>query len=695
MAASAQVLPFPSRTKPRSTEEMDGPPRAISTLRTQFTHAIANKTDENAEAAEAERYYHAVQWDSKDLRVLDARNQAPVTFNRIARKINVAIGIIEKLKQDPKAYPRTPSRPADDGAELATNVLMYALGWEWDDQQTEVGRKALVRGLSGVECVAVKGDQGDPELEWDLVDQRDFFYDPRSYKHDFSDARFMGTNRWTDLDAVIDKFPEHEAELEDYIENAPVSDVERGDERNRMSWVNRSDRSVRLVDHWFMKGSKWYYVIYCGNLALEWGESPYQDEKHRSVHKYEMLSFEIDQDGDRYAPFRNLKSPQDEVNQRRSKALHALNSRRVIADDGAVEDVDVARRELARSDGWVVKNPGKELLTEDQVSDQTYKGHFEMLQEAKNEIDSYGPNPALIGTEVDASSGRAIALLQAAGIAELGPFFKVYRNWKLRVYRKTWNAVQKLWQAPRWIRVTDNEDMAQFIQVNGWERDEYGNPVAINQLASLDVDIIIDHGSDAVSTMQDTYDALQVMAKTGTPIPPDILIEMSGLPSSIKQKLLAKLEEGQGGPEQMQAIQLKLQEVQAKIAEIESKTQLNLANAQKAAAEAQTPPTPPQIDTPADLAKANLDAAKAREIDHKIQVGSHVPEQRQPPAPPPPAPGLWDLNVAKARRESALANVADMQAAKTALEARTIAEAPPGMLQNPPPIAPGARNNNG
>ena len=125
------------------------------------------------------------------------------------------------------------------------------------------------------------------------------------------------------------------------------------------------------------------------------------------------MSYEIDQDGDRYSAFRDLKSPQDEVNQRRSKALHLSNSRRVIADDGAVDDVELARREYARADGWVVKNPGKEIITEDAVQGAALQGNLEMLAEAKTEIDTYGPNPGLIGTEVDPSSGRAIQL--AAG----------------------------------------------------------------------------------------------------------------------------------------------------------------------------------------------------------------------------------------------------------------------------------------
>jgi hypothetical protein len=44
-----------------------------------------------------------------------------------------------------------------------------------------------------------------------------------------------------------------------------------------------------------------------------------------------MFSANVDHDGDRYGFIRNLKSAQDEINMRRSKALHLLNSRRVIS----------------------------------------------------------------------------------------------------------------------------------------------------------------------------------------------------------------------------------------------------------------------------------------------------------------------------------------------------------------------------
>jgi hypothetical protein len=273
-----------------------------------------------------------------------------------------------------------------------------------------------------------------------------------------------------------------------------------------------------------------------------------------------------------------------------------------------------------------------------------------------------------------------------------------FRHWKLRCYRKTWCAVQQFWTAPRWIRVTDDADLEQFVQVNGWEKDpNTGFPVVINKLAALDVDIIIEEGPDGVNVMADTFELITGLAKGGAQIPPEMIIELSPLPTKVKQQIQAQMKQATEGPMQQNAIQLKLQEVMAKIEEIKSQTALNYAKAAEAGQPEAGGPAA-QVDTPADLAKADLDTAKATEIRHKIEVGAHVPQAKEPPPPPPEVPGLFDLNMAKAGEAHARAETARSQAGlheaarlKTMLEARTIDEAPEGQLVRPPPRPPASR----
>ncbi len=560
---------------------------SLDRLKKQYKDFIGSKADEFAEGKEADRYYHGAQWTEEELGKLDKRNQPAVTYNRVSRKINGVVGLVERLRQDPKAYPRNPG-VAEDAAELATQCLLYVLdSAAWRDLSPECGRKASIRGIGGVELVLVRGDNGDPDVSLEECDPREFFYDPRSKKHDFRDARYMGVSKWMDAQEAGDTWPDHEDELNDAV-TGTGSDGDWNLDDRELRWTNVSEKSVRIVDHWYLRGDQWFYCIYSGDIKLEEGMSPFKDEKGQSRSKYLMFSNGIDHDNDRYGFFRDLKSPQDEINHRRSKALHALNTRRIILTEGSVEDVEKTRREVAKPDGVVVLNPaheGSRFEIDSPTTDVT--GNVELLAEAKAEIENFGPNPALIGQGIENKSGRAIALLQQAGIAELGPFILAYRGWKMRVYRAVWNSLQQFWTSERWIRVTDNEGLAQFIQINGFERDPHtGMPVAVNQIGSLDVDIILDEGPDNVNSMADAFDLLLSLAQSGANVPPDVIIELSALPSSVKKRVMGKLQQEQNDPMAQAATQLKMQQEQAKLGKTVADTDLTQAKAVETRAKA-------------------------------------------------------------------------------------------------------------
>ena len=52
------------------------------------------------------------------------RRQPIVTDNQINRKIDSVAGLVTRLRQDPKAFPRNPKNA--DGAEIAKTVLFFA-----------------------------------------------------------------------------------------------------------------------------------------------------------------------------------------------------------------------------------------------------------------------------------------------------------------------------------------------------------------------------------------------------------------------------------------------------------------------------------------------------------------------------------------------------------------------------------------
>lgn len=543
-------------------------PYDLNKLKRDYRNFLTSKKNEMDEREIAREYYHGKQWSDAAVATLNKRNQPVITYNRVSRKINGVVGLLERLRQDPKAFPRTPTQQQEKAADLSTAVLRYALDTnDWRSLSADIGRNGAIDGIGGLEMSLEMGDQGDPDIKLDIVDPEDFFYDPRSIRPDFSDARYMGVAKWLDINAAIDMFPDFEQEIRDHCNTS--GEEGRWDAKEvRWSMGTEGNRKVRLVEHWFLERGDWNFCFYTGSLHLVSGVSPFLDEKGQTLCRFIMFSNGIDHDADRYGFCRDLKGPQDEINQRRSKGLHLFNSRRVITEKGAVDDPERARLEVAKPDGFIEVNPGLRFEFDDAARQADAAGNLQMLTEAKSELENFGPNPALVGqgTGVAGSSGRAIALLQQAGIAELGPYIIRYRAWKLRVYRAVWNAIQQHWSSQRWIRVTDDEEIVQFIQVNGIENGPFG-PVFVNMLGNLDVDIILDEGPDQINSMADAYDTLIAMTQRGYQVPPDVIVELSSLPGNVKKRILSKLEQAsQPDPAQEMVKQIGVQGAAASVA---------------------------------------------------------------------------------------------------------------------------------
>jgi hypothetical protein len=624
MASDADISPTAPSIRP---EDDDKGYFSLELLKRQYYDYVGNKTSEIEEAKESRRYYHGAQWTDKEIKALKRRKQPVITSNRIVRKIDAVVGLVERLKQDPKAYSRTPQN--DQGAEVATAVLRYAIDHiDWQSKYPRAARMGAIDGLAGCEIDLAYGDHGDPDIDVHLVYGDTFFYDPRSYDDNFTDARFMGISKWIDARQAKELVPDMADEIDKVTESG--SDLATNSDREVM-WVNTTAKKLRMVDHWYIHDGHWCWCLYVSSQKLLEGRSPYVDEKGKSFSKFLMFSCGVDHDGDRYGFVRNFKGPQDEINHRRSKALHILNSRKLIADKGAVDDVEKARFEWARPDGFIEKNPGREITPENQNAD--FAGQLQMLQEAKTEIENFGPNPALIGQGIEGSSGRAISLLQQAGIAELGPYMVSVRTWRLRVYRAIWNVVQRYWTAERWIRVTDDDGLAQFIQINGQTNDQYGQPAIANYIGSLDVDVILDEGPDNVNMMADAYDTLLALVRGGQQIPPDVLIELSPLQNSVKQKILKKMEAAANDPQKQQAKNVALAGEAAKVDKTKSETMKNVAQTQKLG-----------VDAHLDAARLGLDALGTLQQGAQPAAPGAAPGPQGPslaPTAPPPSGGSF------------------------------------------------------
>jgi hypothetical protein len=470
-----------------------------------------------------------------------------------------------------------------------------------------------------------KGDKEDPDISFAYVDPRTWFYDPRSTRSDFSDTKFHGVYKWADSDELEALFPGSVDLIRQSTNNDGGYWTSFDTDREPM-WIDIYHR-VRLVDHWYKQGNIWKWSLHTGIVELMAGDSPYINQRGQSISKFNAFAAFVDIHGDHYGMIRRLKGPQDAINQHRSKAIHIMNTRQVKLKEGAVDDVEVTRREAARPDGVLVYRGDKNDLDILQP-DQEFLQQTNYYQDAKAEIDTYGPNQQLIQEFGQNVSGRAANMLQQAGLAEIGPFLKNFRMWKLDRYRSCWMAAQKFWTADRLLRVTNDTGVAQFLQVNGVSMNEYGMPILVNMLGNIDVEILIDEGPDEETVMGDVFDLLMSLAQNNVPVPPAAIIEASSLPLSVKKKLQQMTQ--QVDPMQAQAKQLQIagmdaevKKKQAEVGKIQTTSMLNVAKARTEGLPTVPPPPPTPLERAQQLADINETNATAQHKRASAEVLQH------------------------------------------------------------------------
>lgn len=522
-------------------------------------------------------YNDSKQWTATETAALQKRGQAAVVINRIKPKNDGLLGMEKTQRTTAKAFPRTPRH--EGAADAATEGIRFVM----DDNAYPHIRSAafdniIVEGTGGIEII-LKETRGDfrvilNHIQWDRL-----FWDPHSRRKDFSDARYLGQIKWMDYEDALYEFPNGK----DVLETMLGSGSETFDDKPR--WMmGTKRRRVKVVEIYYRHEGEVYYSCFTrGGMLTEAKISAYENEESETEWPYEFQSAFVDRDGGRYGADKQLLDVQDEINKRRSKALHLISVRQVRLERGAVEDINQTRQELARPDGVIETTPGMEfevLKTGDMAAAQ-----FNLLTEAKQEIDLVGYNAAASGKDEGVISGVALRQRAMTGQTELAPLFDGLKHLDHRIYRKIWNRIKQSWTSEKWIRVTDDPNTVKWVGLNAPMKDAGGmpmmgmdgKPMIQNDIATLDVDIVISDAPDAVTTQIEDFQVLGEMVKSGFPMPPEAVILAS--PLSHKDRILKMMQEAkqQQLPPELQQKMQEMGEQMQKLAQENQKLKVDQA----------------------------------------------------------------------------------------------------------------------
>lgn len=578
------------RDHPEAAPADDGKPR-LEDLRKMASDAMDLQDSARVEAQIDQDYYDDYQWTAEERRILEARGQPCLTFNHIKPAVNAIVGIRERGKVDPKAWGRTPKD--QDAAEIFTDGLRYVSDvTRFNNMKRDCLFRLAIWGITGG---MVEVDETGRELRTIKIDPRDYFYDPFSREHDFSDARYDGVAKWMDLDAASEMYRDASDQLRDMMRDAPAvpdSFRDRPTDASR-GWVDRGKNRVLVVEMYHKHRGTWFKSVFTWGVLLETGPSPYLEYlpggRTRPKKCTVTQSCYVDRENRRIGVVRAMRGPQDAINKGRSKAVHILNVRQAQVSP-TVGDVDEIRRELAKPDGVIIAREGE--VTPLPLHTQLVPAHIELLRDAKSEMQRQSPSPGIVGRQASSQSGIAIAREQEAGLTEQAPLLAAFDDWVLRMYRAMADGIKQFWTDEKHIRVTDDEAAPKFLVMNEPIVDPMtgqpiidprtGQPAMRNVPSEMDVDLVLDVTPDTAVLQEEQFAKLVELVQAGIPFPPDVILEASSLPRKrvLMDKLKAAQEQASQVPDQAMALEAQKAQLQ-----VQSKEQMHQIDAQAHAAE--------------------------------------------------------------------------------------------------------------
>lgn len=523
-------------------------------------------------------FYDNLQWDAEDAATVSERGQMPLVYNEVAPMVDWLIGTERRTRVDWNVLPRT-----EDDVQMAsvkTDVLKFVSDINRVPFLRSRAFADAVKGGVGWMDDGVRDDPSQDPLYSKYEDWRHVLWDSDSYEHDLSDARYIFRWRWVDEDIAVMMFPDRA----DCIRRA-VEDSSRGgmltawdDEisiegsdpmgssgKSGVLYANGSGamvdgkrRKVRLIECQYRKPVKSKMVASGPHRGAMFDErdsvlmdalgkqgGTIVDKVMLRVHvavftETDMLSmspaffrhnkfsltpvwcYRRNRDRMPYGVIRRVRDVQMDLNKRASKALFLLNTNQIIADEGAVEDWDIASDEVSRPDGRIIKKPGKEFTIRRDTDAAT--GQIQMMTLAAQSIQkSAGVAQENMGRQSNAVSGEAIKARQTQGsVVTTEPFDNLRLATQVQG-EKQLSLTEQFYTEEKVIRLTGAKGAVRWVKVNQPETQADGSVRYLNDVTASAADFQVSEQDYAGTLRQVMFDSLNAIAGR---LPPDVALRL-------------------------------------------------------------------------------------------------------------------------------------------------------------------------
>lgn len=571
------------------------------------------------EAEEDYNFYAGDQDSQEVLTKLALAKRPALVYNQIKPKVDVVIGIAGQNRQLPSAFPVEHNDEAL--VELANGVIkFYRRESGLANNEMTCFEHTVKSGRSLLHFYIAGDNPYEPEIKTRFVHGRNFKLDPRSINYDMSDARFVFMDFWYDKEEIKVKYPDFDpdmvAQLQSSDGSAPMFyNAVEGTYRVTECWYKATEEvwwvtnpvngkvekldeatykqlrddirkgiilpdGTAIVDPKFEGIKKWStvykYVIFSNCYIFEKGTSKHRWEGFPCVL---FGGFKHDRENRWFGLINLMKDPQTGINTMRRQMQHLLQTSPkgiLIHEVGAILDIEAYEAKSAEPNYHMEVAAGAlgKVKFTDQPSISSVYGQL-MDTDGQFMKDVSGVQNDTLGIQTySREPGITTQLRQGQNIAILFLLLDNFKKSRLQATKLLFSFIQQYISSERVIR-TEGQNGQMLMQINS-----QSNPQApdFNDVTIGKYDFYVEEGIETVNSRNSIAQLLvDISHQSPGSVPPDLIVEYSGAPFSVVQKL-KQYSQMQQQAQQQAAQQQAAAEQQLEMARIENQRYIAVIN---------------------------------------------------------------------------------------------------------------------
>lgn len=564
----------------------------LTSLQDKFKASVEHETWKSfsTNATNDFEFLEGIQWSNDELSALRDRGQPTTVENEIKPIIDRIKGQYKTQKTRIIFKGRNIGKDeshADILSALALHVQQQT-GYEFEEGDMFDDGQGC--GFGALEAFITFEDDLTPKINLKSENCLNIFPDPNSKNYDWNeDAEYICRAKWVSYEKAKLLYSDYKEEIEGFINSNPISNNSQQMEKNHL--IDTRLKRIRLVEVWYKTWKRRKFAvsnllggvaevskfskaqikeieaqdpnikyhekiepqirvgIFCGETLLEDKDSPYEHNLFPFVPFFVFRR----KNGEPFSTVRMLKDPQMEINKRRSKALHLLNTNQVVYEEGAVRDDDELKREVAKPDGVIKRRKGFELEIVKNV--ELASSQLNLQMESKNSIARIsGVSDEAMARHSEIRSGIGLQRKQMMTSIIMTPIFDNLRRTRLIIGKLIFELIRQYYTEEKIFTIIDDMNQSKEYALNMQQ---------ITAFKEREYDIIIEEAPDTTTIQEEQFAYLSELVK-GLPIPPNvsmallpIFIRLSQLKN--KEEVIQMLEQLQQAPPEKPKTSLSLQ----------------------------------------------------------------------------------------------------------------------------------------